>query len=130
MVKNFFGCHSPNRGWEMVKFFGLVSLVAAAKRPNVVLILTDDQDRTLGENDYTHLGSLAVMPVVQAELIAKGAFLQNFFVNTRACDADSTRISLIYAWFFVLFPPCSLLDSVSSLCCRVSCQCSLLNSTT
>jgi hypothetical protein len=92
-----------------------------------VFILTDDQDRTLGENDYTHLGSLAVMPVVQAELIAKGAFLQNFFVNTRACDADSTRI---YAWFFVLFPPGSLLDSVSSLCCRVSCQCILLNSTT
>jgi hypothetical protein len=37
---------------------------------------------TLGEHDYTHLGSLEVQPNIQAELIAKGAFLQNFFVNT------------------------------------------------
>jgi hypothetical protein len=54
-------------------------------QPNIVFILTDDQDRTLGDKDYTHLGSLAVQPVVQRELIAKGAFLQNFFVNTPIC---------------------------------------------
>ena len=106
----------------------LLSVCASSPPVGVqVFILTDDQDRTLGENDYTHLGSLAVMPVVQAELIAKGAFLQNFFVNTRACDDDSTRILRVV---LLLFDPCSRLDSVSSLCCRVSCQCSLLNSTT
>ena len=63
-------------------------------QPNIVFILTDgrctrariswcgvspdsppcatDQDRTLGQDDYTHLGSLEIMPIVRRELIAKG----------------------------------------------------------
>ena len=60
-------------------------------QPNLIFILTDDQDRTLGEHDYTHLGSLQVMPNVQSELIAKGAFLQNFFVNTPICCPSRTE---------------------------------------
>lgn len=60
-------------------------------QPNIIFILTDDQDRTLGEHDYTHLGSLQVMPNVQSELIAKGAFLQNFFVNTPICCPSRTE---------------------------------------
>ena len=60
-------------------------------QPNIVFILTDDQDRTLGENDYTHLGSLAIQPIVQRELIDKGAFLQNFFVNTPICCPSRTE---------------------------------------
>jgi hypothetical protein len=60
-------------------------------QPNLVFLLTDDQDRTLGEHDYTHLGSLQVMKNVQAELIEKGAFLQNFFVNTPICCPSRTE---------------------------------------
>jgi N-acetylglucosamine-6-sulfatase len=49
------------------------------------------RDRTLGREDYTHLGSLEIMPTVRRELIDKGAFLQNFFVNTPICCPSRTE---------------------------------------
>ena len=60
----------------MVKFFGLVSLVAAAKRPNVVLILTDDQDIELG----------GMTPMVQTKRAFEGGVsFAHFYVNTPIC---------------------------------------------
>jgi hypothetical protein len=60
-------------------------------QPNIVFILTDDQDRILGEHDYTELGSLQVMKNVQAELIEKGAFFEHFHVNTPICCPSRTE---------------------------------------
>ena len=60
-------------------------------QPNIVFILTDDQDRILGEHDYTELGSLQVMKNVQSELIAKGAFFEHFHVNTPICCPSRTE---------------------------------------
>jgi hypothetical protein len=60
-------------------------------QPNIVFILTDDQDRILGEHDYTDIGSLQVMKRVQSDLIAKGAFFEHFHVNTPICCPSRTE---------------------------------------
>ena len=65
----------------MVPLFLLLAAAAAAARPNVVFILTDDQDTRLGEADeYTADGSLAAMPQTKALLVDEGASFTNAFV--------------------------------------------------
>ena len=44
------------------------------KRPNIIFLLTDDQDK--------HLGSLEYMPFVKKHLIEKGTVFENHFVTT------------------------------------------------
>ena len=63
------------------------------QRPNVVLVLTDDQDLRLdGFSDaYTEHGSLAAMPIVRQRLMGEGAQLTNFFVNTPICCPSRTE---------------------------------------
>jgi hypothetical protein len=60
-------------------------------QPNFVFILSDDQDRLLGKNGYDTLGSLAVMPNLQSELLRKGAIVDNFMVNTPICCPSRTE---------------------------------------
>ena len=56
---------------------GLVGLGHAQSRPNIVFIMTDDQDRRLGSTDF--------QPVLQRELIAKGTEFTNHYTNTALC---------------------------------------------
>jgi len=60
-------------------------------QPNIVFILTDDQDRTLGRKDYTAMGSLEVMPKIQEKLIKEGTFMEHFYVNTPICCPSRTE---------------------------------------
>lgn len=63
------------------------------KRPNIIFILTDDQDRALEANQtaYTQYGSLLAMPNTMKKLKQKGAYGENFFVNTPICCPSRTQ---------------------------------------
>ncbi|KAI1335289.1 arylsulfatase [Xylariaceae sp. FL0016] len=50
---------------------------AAADGPNIVFIMTDDQDRRLGSTDY--------MPILQREIAAKGVEFTNHYTNQALC---------------------------------------------
>ena len=60
-------------------------------RPNIVFILTDDQDTRLGRDDYTDIGSLEAMPKLQKHLMQGGARMRNAFVNTPICCPSRTE---------------------------------------
>ena len=66
---------------------------AAAVKPNIVFILTDDQDIRLDgrSTTYTSIGSLAAMPVTKQRLIQRGASADNMFVNTPICCPSRTE---------------------------------------
>lgn len=49
----------------------------AASGPNIVFIMTDDQDKRLGSLDY--------MPVVQRELVGKGTEFSNHYTTQALC---------------------------------------------
>ena len=67
-------------------------LVGTAAKPNVLFILTDDQDTRLGRSsDYTSMGSLEIMPQTQKLLVDEGALLTNAFVNTPICCPSRTE---------------------------------------
>eukprot|EP00928_Gymnodinium_smaydae_P031549 TRINITY_DN23124_c0_g1_i1.p1 TRINITY_DN23124_c0_g1~~TRINITY_DN23124_c0_g1_i1.p1 ORF type:complete len:587 (-),score=30.69 TRINITY_DN23124_c0_g1_i1:88-1848(-) len=61
------------------------------QKPNIVFILTDDQDRILGRENYTELGSVSIMPTVRRRLMDEGAWFDNFFVNTPICCPSRTE---------------------------------------
>eukprot|EP01050_Picozoa_sp_SAG11_P038227 SAG11_NODE_15494_length_576_cov_1.018868_1_plen_165_part_01 len=59
------------------------------KQPNLVMILTDDQD--------IKLGSLAVMPKLHKLVVQEGVFFTNGFIATPiCCPSRSTYISGLY----------------------------------
>lgn len=60
-------------------------------QPNIVFILTDDQDTTLGRHDYTRIGSLEAMPQLRARVAAKGVSMDHFYVNTPICCPSRTE---------------------------------------
>lgn len=62
-------------------------------QPNIVFILTDDQDTRLdGHNDvYSDIGSMAAQPALQKHLIAGGARMSNGFVATPICCPSRTE---------------------------------------
>lgn len=49
----------------------------SGKRPNIVLIMTDDQDHLLGSTAY--------QPVLQREMMQKGTEFTNHFTTTAIC---------------------------------------------
>ncbi|KAK8007584.1 N-carbamoylsarcosine amidase [Apiospora arundinis] len=58
---------------------------AAAKKPNIVLIFTDDQD--------LHLNSLEHMPTVQKEIVAKGTtFNQHYATVAKCCPSRASLL--------------------------------------
>ncbi|KAK3766323.1 hypothetical protein RRG08_044514 [Elysia crispata] len=60
-----------------------------SRKPNIVVILTDDQD--------VLLGSMRYMPKLQRLMIRKGAMLNNSFVSTpMCCPSRSTFLSGMY----------------------------------
>ena len=60
-------------------------------QPNLVFVLTDDQDRLLGPDGYDALGSLAAMPQLRKRVRDEGATVDNFFVNTPICCPSRTE---------------------------------------
>ena len=60
-------------------------------QPNIVFLLTDDQDRKLGAKGYTELGSLEAMPMTQQLLMNEGVFMDHFYVNTPICCPSRTE---------------------------------------
>lgn len=59
-----------------------LAMAQHAKRPNIVVIMSDDQDY--------QLGSLEAQPVVRQELMAKGMTLENHFVTVAQCCPSRT----------------------------------------
>ena len=57
-----------------------IAVVVAAKKPNFIFVLTDDQD--------LRLGSLQAMPFLSNEILPQAANLSNFFVHTPVTCAD------------------------------------------
>lgn len=51
--------------------------VTAKPKPNIIFILTDDQD--------VHLSSLDYMPLVRRHLIEKGTYFSNHYCTTAVC---------------------------------------------
>ena len=60
---------------------------AAAPRPNIVLLLTDDQDH-FHSNDT----SLNAMPIARRLLAKRGATFENFYVNTPVCCPSRSEL--------------------------------------
>ena len=63
---------------------GLVSLGQAQSRPNIVFIMTDDQDTRLGSTDY--------QPTLHSELMLKGTQFTNHYTNTALCCPSRSTI--------------------------------------
>ncbi|KAJ3074013.1 hypothetical protein HDU99_001807, partial [Rhizoclosmatium hyalinum] len=59
------------------------------KQPNIIFLLTDDQDK--------HLGSLEYMPFVKKHLIEKGTVFENHFVTSAICCPS--RVSVLKGQF-------------------------------
>jgi len=62
-------------------------------QPNIVFILTDDQDTRLdGEKDaYSDIGSMAAMPGLQNHFLKGGVRMENGFVATTICCPSRTE---------------------------------------
>ena len=73
---------------------GVIATAAlAAVKPNVVMILTDDQDTRLGSNptQYTDIGSLESQPKLRKEMMTGGVRMENYFVHTPICCPSRTE---------------------------------------
>ena len=67
---------------------GLVGASRSANRPNIVFILTDDQD--------THMNSLEYMPYVQKHLIGQGTNFERHYCTGESVDRTSESYSITY----------------------------------
>lgn len=64
---------------------GPLAKPASVEQPNIVFILTDDQD--------LHMGSLDYMPLVQKQIASKGTSFKRHFCTTAICCP--ARVSLL-----------------------------------
>ncbi|KAH7411555.1 arylsulfatase [Phaeosphaeria sp. MPI-PUGE-AT-0046c] len=62
---------------SLLAVLALAGPALAGKKPNIVFIMSDDQDRQLGSLDY--------MPVLQRELVGKGVEFENHFGTVANC---------------------------------------------
>eukprot|EP01060_Flectonema_neradi_P003729 TRINITY_DN1242_c1_g1_i1.p1 TRINITY_DN1242_c1_g1~~TRINITY_DN1242_c1_g1_i1.p1 ORF type:complete len:536 (+),score=103.61 TRINITY_DN1242_c1_g1_i1:44-1651(+) len=71
----------------------VASVVLAASKPNIVMILTDDQDTRMGTNPsaYTDIGSMESQPKLRKLMMEGGVRMENFFVNTPICCPSRTE---------------------------------------
>lgn len=60
------------------------AIPSANSKPNIVLFLTDDQDRRLGSTDF--------QSVLQQEMVAKGVEFSNHFGTTAQCCPGRTSL--------------------------------------
>ncbi len=79
---------------------GIVSDVcgSGAKRPNIVLIITDDQD--------LHMQSLNYMPYVRKHITEKGTSFRRHFCTTALCCPS--RVTLLVCFKILTFLPLKL----------------------
>src|SRR5947208_13720003 len=66
--------------------------LAAAPRPNIVFILTDDQRWDTIDKKHSVDGRTPVMAKVQSLLVNKGVLFQNHFVTTALCCPSRSSI--------------------------------------
>ena len=71
---------------------GVVLPVAAAPRPNIVFILTDDQRFDTIDQTHSLDGRTPVMQNVTNLLVKKGVLFQNHFVTTALCAPSRSSI--------------------------------------
>ena len=78
--------------WKFALVCAVQIALCEAAKPNIIFLLTDDQDMKLGQEDvYTEWGSVAAQPKVQDRLLNGGTALKNFFVNTPICCPSRTE---------------------------------------
>ena len=71
-----------------VALLSAVSGAAAATRPNILFVLTDDQ----------RFDTLCAMPTVQRELVGKGVkFTNAFVVNALCCPSRASILTGLYS---------------------------------
>ena len=61
-----------------------VSHLVLAKQPNIIMLLTDDQD--------LRLGSMLAMDQTRGSLLNKGKNMSNFFIHTPICCPSRTTL--------------------------------------
>ena len=69
---------------DLFLFLQLTALLGSCRQPNMILLLTDDQDLMLGGNEP--------MPYTRNLISTGGARLNNFFVNTPVCCPSRATI--------------------------------------
>ncbi|KAI9929343.1 hypothetical protein MW887_000811 [Aspergillus wentii] len=67
-----------------ISTFLLCGLAAAATQPNILFILTDDQDKYMGSMDY--------MPHLQKKIVQKGTNYEKHFCSTALCCPSRANI--------------------------------------
>eukprot|EP01060_Flectonema_neradi_P038054 TRINITY_DN7880_c0_g1_i1.p1 TRINITY_DN7880_c0_g1~~TRINITY_DN7880_c0_g1_i1.p1 ORF type:complete len:565 (+),score=35.12 TRINITY_DN7880_c0_g1_i1:121-1815(+) len=90
VFRNFLSrCHRLNK--MILPAIAATALLGSL--PNIVMVLTDDQDTLLGANatSYTELGSLVAQPNVRSLLMDNGVRMSNYFVNTPVCCPSRTE---------------------------------------
>ena len=60
--------------------------VVSGKRPNVVYVVTDDQDQMLGSSFPTVFGGETPMPKTKKVLVDEGLTFSNFFIHVPICN--------------------------------------------
>eukprot|EP01060_Flectonema_neradi_P002073 TRINITY_DN11254_c0_g1_i1.p1 TRINITY_DN11254_c0_g1~~TRINITY_DN11254_c0_g1_i1.p1 ORF type:complete len:541 (+),score=79.30 TRINITY_DN11254_c0_g1_i1:494-2116(+) len=71
----------------------LTTAALSAVKPNIVMILTDDQDTRMGRNpsSYSDIGSLESQPKLRKEMMEGGVRMENYFVHTPICCPSRTE---------------------------------------
>lgn len=69
---------------SLLMLIGRLPWLCSAAQPNIVLVLTDDQDQLLG--------GMSHLPQVASLIANQGANFTNFFVNTPVCCPSRTEI--------------------------------------
>lgn len=91
----------------MLRVIGLVSVLVVAsgqdiflspsldpmpQRPNIVWILTDDQDQLLGGSFPPTLGNATPMPKTKALMQDGGTHAENWYIHTPICSPSRSEL--------------------------------------